>query len=59
MTFDEDDSVVNNANSVQNNSAVRVSKMGNANVQDKSDKSFAVNNNINSTATQANYNICI
>lgn len=56
MTFDEDDSAVNNASSVQNNSAVRVSKMSSTNVQDKSDKSFAVNNNINSTSAQANYN---
>lgn len=56
MTFDEDDSAVNNASSVQNNSAVRVSKMSSANMQDKSDKSFVVNNNINSTSAQANYN---
>lgn len=55
MTFDEDNSTVNNANSVQNNSAISVSGTNGANMQ-KSDKSFAVNSGINSTSAQANYN---
>lgn len=55
MAFDEDNSTVNNANSAQNNSAISVSGTNGASVQ-KSDKSFVINNNINSTSAQINYN---
>lgn len=55
MTFDEDNSIVNDASSAQNNSAISVSGTNGASMQ-KSDKSFVINNNINSTSAQVNYN---